>query len=131
MSMSMSMSPTPKVSPLALARTLQELWSPRVVAVVDGYHVKVAKVHGTFGWHAHPHEDELFQVLEGHLRIELEDGAVELDPGEVYVVPKGVRHNPVAESVCLIQLFEHADTAHSGTEVLAWTRSAAEQLRPL
>lgn len=122
---------TLKVSPLQLARTLDELWSPRVVAVVDGYHVKVAKVHGTFGWHAHPDEDELFQVLEGRLRIELEDGAVELDAGEVYVVPKGVRHNPVAESVCLIQLFEHAGTAHSGDAHLSWTRTAAEQARPL
>ena len=67
------------VSPAAVAAGLTELWSPRVVASLDDSYVKVAKVHGTFGWHAHDDEDELFYVLAGHLRIEMADGAVELD----------------------------------------------------
>jgi mannose-6-phosphate isomerase-like protein (cupin superfamily) len=110
---------------------LQELWSPRVVAEVDDAYVKVAKVHGQLAWHSHANEDELFLVLRGHLRIELEQGAVELDEGEVFVVPKGVRHNPVADSECHILLIERKSTLHTGDSVTAKTRSIAEQLRPL
>ena len=68
-------------SPRKVAAALTELWSPRVIAEVDDSYVKVAKVKGVFGWHAHTDEDELFLILAGHLRIELEDGAVELDEG--------------------------------------------------
>src|SRR5688572_29836380 len=81
--------------PRAMAQTLGELWSPRVVAELDDNYVKVAKVHGTLAWHSHDNEDELFYILKGHLRIEMEDGNVELDEGDMFVVPKGVRHNPV------------------------------------
>ena len=88
-------------------------------------------MHGTFGWHAHADEDELFFILEGHLRIEIEAGeAVELDAGEMFVVPKGVRHNPVAAEPCLVLLIERKSTLHSGDTVTAYTRSLADQLRP-
>ena len=73
------------VSPAAVAAGLTELWSPRVVASLDDSYVKVAKVHGTFGWHAHDDEDELFYVLAGHLRIEMADGAVELHPASATI----------------------------------------------
>lgn len=120
------------VQPLALARSLRELWSPAVIGAVDDNYVKVAKVHGTFGWHAHPDEDELFLVLEGRLRIELEGGdAVELGPGELYVVPRGVRHNPVAREETLLMLFERKSTAHSGDTVNQYTRTTEEQLGAL
>jgi mannose-6-phosphate isomerase-like protein (cupin superfamily) len=82
-------------------------------------------------WHSHEAEDELFLVLKGHLRIELEDGTVELDEGELFVVPKGVRHNPVAEQECHLLLIERKSTLHTGAEVTERTRSVAEQLRPL
>ena len=118
------------VSPVAVAAGLTELWSPRVVASLDDSYVKVAKVQGTFGWHAHDDEDELFYVLSGQLRIEMADGAVELDAGEAYVVPKGVRHNPVAEQECLIMLIERKTTLHTGSEVTERTSSVADQLRP-
>lgn len=117
------------VSPAAVAAGLTELWSPRVVASLDDSYVKVAKVHGTFGWHAHDDEDELFYVLAGHLRIEMADGAVELDAGDAYVVPKGVRHNPVAEQECLVMLIERKTTLHTGSEINEHTRSLADQLR--
>jgi mannose-6-phosphate isomerase-like protein (cupin superfamily) len=84
-----------------------------------------------FGWHAHEGEDELFFVLRGNLRIELEDGAVELDEGDLYVVPKGVRHNPVAGKECLVMLVERKSTLHTGDVVNERTRSLAEQLRPV
>ena len=117
-------------SPKALAAGLEELWSPRVIAELDDHYVKVAKVHGTFGWHAHADEDELFVVLDGRFRIEMEHATVTLGPGELYVVPKGVRHNPGADDVCLLMLIEKKTTAHTGDTVNAHTRSLADQLRP-
>ena len=122
------MNPTP--SPRDIAAALPELWSPRVIAEVDDNYVKVARVQGVFGWHDHADEDELFFILQGHLRIEMEAGAVELDAGSMFVVPKGVRHNPVAEQECLLMLIERKSTRHSGDEVYAHTRSIAEQLPP-
>ena len=113
------------------AAALSELWSPRVVGEVDDVYIKVAKVHGTLAWHSHADEDELFLVLEGRLRIEMESGAVELNAGEMYVVPKGVRHNPVAEQECRILLIERKSTRHTGDTVTEKTRSLAEQLRPV
>lgn len=112
------------------AACLTELWSPRVVAEVDDSFVKVAKVHGELAWHSHEHEDELFVVLKGKLRIEMESGTVELCEGQAFVVPKGVRHNPVAEQECHLMLIERKSTLHTGSEVTAKTRSIEEQLRP-
>lgn len=119
------------ISPKAAAASLTELWSPRVLGEVDEAFVKVAKVQGSLAWHAHEHEDELFFVLKGRLRIELEQGAVELGEGEMVVIPKGVRHNPVAEEECLLLLVERKETRHTGDAVTDKTRSLAEQLRPL
>lgn len=116
-------------SPAKIAAALTELWSPRVVAEVDDAYVKVAKLTGTFGWHAHADEDELFLVLKGHLRIEMEAGAVELDEGDLYVVPKGTRHNPVADDECHVMLIERKSTLHTGDVVNERTRSIDEQLR--
>lgn len=113
------------------AASLTEYWSPRVVAELDDSYVKVAKLQGSLTWHSHELEDELFLVLKGHLRIELEQGAVELAEGDMYVVPKGVRHNPVAEQECHIMLVEKKATRHTGTVVMEKTRSLEEQLRPL
>ncbi|WP_395679208.1 cupin domain-containing protein [Dokdonella sp.] len=118
-------------SPRSVARSLTELWSPRVVGELDDSYVKVAKVHGTFGWHAHADEDELFYILDGRLRIEMEAGAVEIGEGEMFVVPKGVRHNPVAERECLLMLIERKSTLHTGDSVSERTRSIEDQLRPL
>ena len=118
------------ITPLDIARSLVELWSPRVIAELDDAYVKVAKVQGTLAWHRHEGEDELFFVLEGRLRIEFEDGAVDLGPGEMAVVPKGVLHNPVAEAECLLMLVERKSTLHTGDVVTDQTRSIAEQLRP-
>lgn len=118
------------ISPRNIAAALTELWSPRVITEVDDSYIKVAKVQGVFGWHAHTDEDELFLVLQGHLRIEMEAGAVDLREGEIHVVPKGVRHNPVAEHECLVMLIERKSTLHTGDTITEKTRSIAEQLRP-
>jgi|SRR4051812_41762052 len=119
------------ISPNAIAATLTEFWSPRVVGEVDEAYVKVAKVLGSLAWHSHQDEDELFYVLKGHLRIEMEGGIVELEEGEMFVVPKGVRHNPVAEAECHILLIERKTTLHTGDVKSEKTRSIAEQLRPV
>jgi len=116
------------VSPKAAAAKLTELWSPRVIAELDDSFVKVAKVHGSLAWHSHEGEDELFLVLEGSLRIEMEQRSVELQEGELFVVPKGVRHNPVADDECLVMLVERKTTLHTGSDVTDRTRSIAEQL---
>ena len=119
------------VSPRSIAATLTEFWSPRVVAELDDSFIKVARVHGTFAWHAHDDEDELFYVLKGSLRIEMEDRTVVLEEGDAFVVPKGVRHNPIADEECHVMLIERKTTLHTGNEVTSQTRSIAEQLRPV
>ena len=117
------------IQPLALAARLSELWSPAVIGEVDDSYLKVAKVHGEFGWHAHSDEDELFFVLQGRLRLEFEDDAVELGPGEIYVVAKGRRHNPVAAHETLVMLLERKSTLHTGDTISERTRSIEDQLR--
>jgi mannose-6-phosphate isomerase-like protein (cupin superfamily) len=119
------------VSPQQAALALTELWSPRVIGEVDDAYIKVAKVHGSLAWHSHENEDELFFILKGRLRIEMESGSVQLNEGEMFVVPKGVRHNPIAEEECHLMLIERKTTLHTGDATTEQTRSLAEQLRPL
>ena len=119
------------VCPKDTAGLLTEYWSPRVVAELDDSYVKVAKVLGTLVWHSHENEDELFYILKGRLRIEMEAGTVELIEGDVFVVPKGVRHNPIADEECHIMLIERKSTLHTGTDVTDKTRTLEEQLRPI
>ena len=122
---------TKVVSPKTVAAALTELWSPRVVGELDDAYVKVAKLLGSLAWHSHENEDEMFFILKGHLRIEMADGSVELDEGQMFVIPKGVRHNPVAENECHILLIERKTTLHTGDVQTENTRSLAEQLRPI
>jgi mannose-6-phosphate isomerase-like protein (cupin superfamily) len=93
---------------------ITEHWRPRVVAELNGQEVKLAKLEGEFVWHHHDDADELFLVLGGHLRIELRDGVVELGPGEMVVVPRGVEHRPVAEREVSLLLFEPAGVRNTG-----------------
>jgi mannose-6-phosphate isomerase-like protein (cupin superfamily) len=101
------------------------------VGEVDDTYIKVAKVHGSLTWHSHENEDEMFLVLKGSLRIELEDGAIDLHEGQMFVVPKGVRHNPVADEECQLLLIERKSTLHTGDVTTEKTRSIADQLRPV
>ena len=118
-------------SPKEIAASLTEYWSPRVIAELDDSYVKVAKVNGSLAWHSHENEDELFHILKGKLRIEMEDRTVELAEGDMFVVPKGVRHNPVAEQECHIMLIERKSTLHTGDVATEKTRSLDDQLRPV
>jgi mannose-6-phosphate isomerase-like protein (cupin superfamily) len=104
-------------------------WSPKVVAQVNDQYVKVAKVRGQLVWHDHAHEDELFFVVRGRLKIEYEGGrVVDLPAGSMHVVPRGTLHNPVAEEECWIVLIEPVQTKHTGDVESSMTRSIEEQL---
>ena len=94
-----------------------EHWKPKIVAQMNDYHFKLAKVQGEFDWHDHPETDEMFLVVKGQLEIHLRDGVVTLNEGEMYVVPKGVEHKPVAKSECHIMLVEPACTVNTGDVV--------------
>ena len=89
-------------------------WNPRIVAELNGQQVKLAKVEGTFVWHRHEAEDELFLVVSGRLRMDFRDRQVWLEPGEMIVVPRGVEHRPHADSETHILLFEPASTLNTG-----------------
>ncbi len=91
-----------------------EQWSPKIAGVINDMHVKLVKLKGEFVWHHHEEEDELFLVVRGRLRIEFRDGAVELGPGEMVVVPRGVEHRPVADEEAHVVLFEPASTLNTG-----------------
>lgn len=102
-------------------------WSPRIVAALNGQLVKLAKVQGEFVWHSHAEEDELFLVLEGELTLRFRDGQVVVKPGEMYVVPRGVEHQPYAEQETHLMLFEPAATAHTGEEQTKLTVEVEDQ----
>ena len=104
------MTPPSKVNLAEKLDLFQDQWVPRVVGEVNDFQVKVVKIQGEFVWHHHEEEDELFLVLKGQLRIEFRDGVVELGPGELVVVPKGVEHRPVAENEVHVVLFERSAT---------------------
>lgn len=93
---------------------LTEHWSPRVIAELNDYRFKLAKLKGDFVWHSHDDTDEAFIVLAGRLVIDLRDGAVELGPGEMYVVPRGTEHCPRAEGECHVLLVEPAGVVNTG-----------------
>ncbi|REL27821.1 cupin domain-containing protein [Thalassotalea euphylliae] len=89
-------------------------WSPRVIAEMNDYQFKLAKVEGAFIWHQHDDTDEVFIVINGTLNIEFRDGKVTLNAGEMYVVPKGVEHKPIANNECHIMLVEPRGVINTG-----------------
>jgi mannose-6-phosphate isomerase-like protein (cupin superfamily) len=96
-----------------------ERWSPRIVGHFNGHEVMVVKLEGEFPWHSHAETDDFFLVLQGRIRIETAQGDVELGPGELYVVPRGVLHRPVAETEAHVLLIETAGTPNTGDPATA------------
>ncbi len=96
--------------------TFADYFNPRIVAELNGQHVKLAKFRGAFIWHHHEHEDELFLVVKGRFRMEFRDRDVWLEEGELLVVPRGVEHRPVADEEVHILLFEPASTLNTGNQ---------------
>lgn len=89
-------------------------WAPRIVAKMNDYHIKLARIQGAFVWHSHPETDEVFYVVKGSMVVELRDREITLEKGQLYVVPRGVEHKPRAEEECLIMLVERAGTINTG-----------------
>jgi mannose-6-phosphate isomerase-like protein (cupin superfamily) len=93
---------------------ISEYWSPVVAAELNGQEVRLAKFKGEYDWHRHANEDELFLVVRGSVRLDLEDRSIELAEGEFFVVPKGVQHRPVASGEADVMLFEPRTTIRTG-----------------
>jgi mannose-6-phosphate isomerase-like protein (cupin superfamily) len=91
-----------------------DLWSPKIVTQFNGHDVMVVKVNGEFVWHSHADTDDFFLVLKGNLIIQLRDGEVSLGPGDLYVVPKGVEHRPIAAAETHLLLIEPHGTPNTG-----------------
>lgn len=98
-----------------------DYWSPKTVSQFNGHDVMVVKVKGEFVWHSHPDTDDFFFVVKGSIRIEMREGDVTLNAGEVYVVPKGVEHRPVADEEAHLLLIEPAGTPNTGDAATAAT----------
>jgi mannose-6-phosphate isomerase-like protein (cupin superfamily) len=106
-----------------------ERWQPKIVAELNGQHVKIARIAGEFEWHAHEQEDELFMVVRGVLRLKFRDGEAVLNEGELIVVPRGVEHLPVAETEeTWIMMFEPASTLNTGNVTSERTVAQLERL---
>jgi len=113
-------------TPVNLAEKLalfSEHWTPKIVAGFNGNDIMVVKVQGEFNWHSHPDTDDFFMVLSGRLRIQMRDGDVVLGPGELYVVPKGVEHCPLAEEETHLLLIEPAGVPNTGDPANAVTKN--------
>ena len=106
-----------KVSLTAAFAKVHEYWRPRVIAELNGQEVKVSKLKGEFIWHRHEHEDEMFLVHKGRLRLEFRDQVIQLGPGECFVVPRGVEHRPVADEEVELILFEPSGVRNTGNVV--------------
>ena len=104
-------------SPINLSDKLSQfadMWSPKVIAEMEGFHFKLAKLKGDFVWHSHPDTDEAFLVVHGQLRIDFRDAAVTLNTGEMLIVPSGVEHKPFAESECHVMVLVREGTVNTG-----------------
>tara|TARA_Y100000994_G_C15465411_1_gene348670 strand:+ start:230 stop:592 length:363 start_codon:yes stop_codon:yes gene_type:complete len=103
-------------------------WNPRIIGELNKQHVKLAKIKGEFIWHKHDHEDEMFLVLKGTLKIEFRDRTETIHENEIIIVPKGVEHRPIAEEEVSIMLFEPATTINTGDLDNERTRKNLESL---
>ncbi len=106
--------------------TFDDYWSPKVVARLNDYEVKLAKFKGEFVWHSHPDTDELFLVVAGNLVIQLRTGDVRLAPGQLYVVPRGVEHCPITDGQVSAILIEPTGVVNTGDVVSELTAGYAE-----
>ncbi|SVC14123.1 uncharacterized protein METZ01_LOCUS266977 [marine metagenome] len=98
-------------------KKFSDYWSPKVIGEMNNYQFKLAKVQGEFIWHQHLDTDETFIVIEGQLTIEFKDGRVDIGQGEMYVVPKGVEHKPMATKECHIMIIEPKGVTNTGNKI--------------
>jgi mannose-6-phosphate isomerase-like protein (cupin superfamily) len=105
-----------------------DYWNPRIVAELNGQHVKLAKLQGEFIWHKHDNEDEMFLVIEGQLKMEFRDKTITINENEFIVVPRGVEHRPIADKEVSIMLFEPSTTINTGDTKDNLTRENLESI---
>lgn len=105
-----------------------DYWNPRIVAELNGQHVKLAKLQGEFIWHKHDNEDEMFLVIEGQLKMEFRDKTITINENEFIVVPRGVEHRPIADKEVSIMLFEPCTTINTGDTKNNLTRENLESI---
>ncbi len=117
-----------KINLLEKFSLFTEHWSPKIIGELNGQQVKLAKFEGEFIWHKHDNEDELFMVVKGSFAMHLRDKIVELNEGEIMIVPKGVEHKPVAEEEVWVMLFEPASTLNTGNVIEEKTKTVLEMI---
>jgi len=120
--------PIDKIHLASKLAQISEYWDPKIVAELNGQHVKLAKVKGDFIWHHHDDQDELFLILKGHLTMHLRDRIVELEEGDGFVVPRGVEHKPEAQDEAHILMVEPVGTLNTGNIESDRTRSSLERI---
>ena len=109
-------------------KLFSDFWSPKKIGELNGQQILLAKIKGEFIWHAHEHEDELFMIIKGSLMIEFRDKKIELNEGEIYIIPKGVEHKPIAQEEVHVLLFEPLDIKHTGNVMADVTVEAFENI---
>lgn len=107
---------------------IKDHWNPRIAGELNGQQIKLAKFKGEFIMHKHENEDEMFLVLKGSFRMEMEGKSIELNEGEFLIVPKGVEHRPVADEEVCVMLFEPASTLNTGDKLNEFTRRKIERI---
>jgi len=105
-----------------------DYWSPKIVGELNAQQVKLVKLKGEFVWHQHEHEDELFFVVEGLLKMELREKTIEINKNEFLIVPRGTEHRPVAENEVWLMLFEPASTLNTGDKQNELTKQNLERI---
>ena len=106
--------PLKKINLAAALNSIDKHWTPTICGEVNGTQLKLVRFIGEFVWHSHADEDEAFLVLYGEMTMELRDGNVQLGPGELIVIPRGVEHRPVCAEECRVLLIEPASTLNTG-----------------
>jgi len=112
-----------------LFNSVDEYWSPKVIADVNESYIKIAKFKGDIVWHDHENEDEMFYVIKGSFKLHLEDEIITLNEGDYYVVKKGISHKPEAKDECWVMITEKKETKHTGNVTSDITKSIEEQLK--
>ena len=117
-----------KINLLEKFELFPEYWSPKIIGELNGQQVKLAKLKGEFIFHQHENEDELFMVIKGRFKMEFRDKTVEVNEGEILIVPRGVEHKPVADDEVWVMLFEPSSTLNTGNIINEKTKAQLETI---
>jgi mannose-6-phosphate isomerase-like protein (cupin superfamily) len=117
-----------KINLLEKFDLFNEHWSPKIIGELNGQQVKLVKFKGEFVFHQHETEDELFMVIKGRFRMQYRDKIVDINEGEIVIVPRGVEHKPIAEEEVWVMLFEPASTLNTGNVINEKTKTQLETL---